>query len=203
MPRTEAANEQIRRETASRILASARAVYARKGGAATVAEIAKEAGVSQGLPYRYFRTKQELFRSLIQGILHDQSESTGWAQSSGGSPGERFERMVTNMVELRRMSPELFQAFHQGLDRRTLPAKLRQDIIQHGQRVRLTLRHLIEEGQATGEIVEGNPDQLLVALLAILEGLSRIGWAHSASEEVAFPEAKIVLRMFLRERRTP
>ncbi|MGC2289499.1 MAG: TetR/AcrR family transcriptional regulator, partial [Thermoplasmata archaeon] len=168
---------------------------------ATIAEIAEEAGVSQGLPYRYFRSKRALFRALFEGVLRTQSESALRAQSMEGSPGERFERIVTNMVDLRRMSPELSQLFHEGMDRALLPARLRQDLLQHGLRVRTQLRRLIVEGHASGEIVEGDPDQLLVALLATLDGLSRVGWVRSPSGAVAFPEARIVLRMFLREGR--
>ncbi|HTW56038.1 MAG TPA: TetR/AcrR family transcriptional regulator [Thermoplasmata archaeon] len=194
MPRTKQANEQLRRESAAKILEAARAVYARKGSAATIAEIAEVAGVSEGLPYRYFRSKRALFHALFERLLDAGRATEVPAAAREGTPGERFERLVTKMIELRRVMPEFFQLFHEAIARSSFPPKLRRDLIQHGRSVRTELRQLIVEGQASGELVDGDPDQLLLALFACLDGLGRIGWASSGS--VAFPDAQIFLRMF-------
>ncbi len=79
MPRTEEANQQIREEQRDKILSAAANVFARKGNAATMADVASEAGVSQGLAYRYFESKEEIFTTLIKQA----------AESSGG-PTERI-----------------------------------------------------------------------------------------------------------------
>jgi len=45
-------------------------VFAEKGYAATtVAEVAERAGVSKGLTYLYFRTKEELFKAVIKSVV--------------------------------------------------------------------------------------------------------------------------------------
>ena len=45
-------------------------VFAEKGYAATtVAEVAERAGVSKGLTYLYFRTKEELFKAVIRSVV--------------------------------------------------------------------------------------------------------------------------------------
>ena len=49
----------------ARILAGARTAFARKGMAATMADVAAAAGVSQGLPYRYFSDKNGLVRARV------------------------------------------------------------------------------------------------------------------------------------------
>lgn len=197
MPRTEEANEQIRRGSTARILAAARAVYARKGGNVTIAEIAAEAGVSQGLPYRYFRTKYALFDALFGNLLESQTVLASRTQALGSTPGQRFERMVTNMIELRRTSPELFRLLQESGRGSKMPAKLRRELAEHGRSIRTLLRRLITEGQASGEIAGGDPDQLVIALLACLDGLGRVGqWPSPPSGRVTFPDAAIVLRMF-------
>ena len=66
MPRTEEANQQIREEQRTKILAAAAKVFARKGKAATMADVATETGISQGLAYRYFASKEEILTTLVK-----------------------------------------------------------------------------------------------------------------------------------------
>src|SRR5258708_8598648 len=70
MPRTKEANQHIREEQRAKILDGARKVFARKGMAATMAEVAAEASVSQGLAYRYFASKEAIFHLLVDPALH-------------------------------------------------------------------------------------------------------------------------------------
>ncbi len=52
------------------ITEAAFSVFAEKGYAATtVAEVAERAGVSKGLTYLYFRTKEELFKAVIKSVV--------------------------------------------------------------------------------------------------------------------------------------
>ena len=52
------------------ITEAAYAVFAEKGyAAARVAEVAERAGVSKGLLYLYFRTKEELFKAVIKSVV--------------------------------------------------------------------------------------------------------------------------------------
>jgi len=52
------------------ITAAAFEVFAEKGyAAARVEEVARRAGVSKGLMYLYFRTKEELFKAVIRSIV--------------------------------------------------------------------------------------------------------------------------------------
>jgi len=52
------------------IAEAAFAAFAEKGySATTVAEVAKRAGVSKGLTYLYFRTKEELFKAVIKSVV--------------------------------------------------------------------------------------------------------------------------------------
>jgi len=65
-PRTEAQNREIRQESMQKIMDAAFRLIARKGYEATsIAEIAKEAGVSKGLLYNYFSGKQDLLEKMV------------------------------------------------------------------------------------------------------------------------------------------
>jgi AcrR family transcriptional regulator len=82
MPRTEEANQQIRRNQREKILSAARNVFARKGRNTTMADIAVEAGISQGLAYRYFSSKEAILTASVKQA----------AQSDGG-PTERIKQI--------------------------------------------------------------------------------------------------------------
>ncbi|MEX2494723.1 MAG: TetR/AcrR family transcriptional regulator [Woeseia sp.] len=58
------------------ITEAALAAFAEKGYAATrVTDVARRAGVSKGLLYLYFRTKEELFKAVIKSFISPQIEA--------------------------------------------------------------------------------------------------------------------------------
>src|SRR5690348_18195834 len=110
MPRKEEANQHIRDAQRAKILVAAREVFARKGLAATMADVATAAGVSQGLAYRYFANKEELIRTLVEQSVQsgmESSEVQGEAPDQN-TPGLRLSILVTRLVEARRAYPEFF-----------------------------------------------------------------------------------------------
>jgi len=196
MPRTEAANQRIREEQRTKLLNSARKVFARKGVAATMADVAAAAGVSQGLAYRYFASKEALFQELVE-----QSVQTGIAgiQRIPNMPGtlrERLGYLVSMAWEGRREHPEIYQLMYQVLDDDATSANIRELIGRQGQTYQNVLRKLIVEGQATGEVAQGDPDQLVIVLLTSLDGLSRLALRDPEWVKQHFPDTEIILRIF-------
>lgn len=61
---------RLKEERPQQIAEAAFEAFAEKGYAATrVEEVAKRAGVSKGLMYLYFKTKEELFKAVIKGVV--------------------------------------------------------------------------------------------------------------------------------------
>ncbi len=79
MPRTESQNIEKRKKTRSKILSTALKLFAEKGyTATTIDDIAREAKISKGLAYNYFKNKKELLKSvigMIQPILDEMFSS--------------------------------------------------------------------------------------------------------------------------------
>lgn len=191
MPRSEADNQRVRDEQRARILDGARAVFARRGMAATMAEVAEAAGVSQGLAYRYFAGKDELFRALVLDGLSSDDEPR---LPAAGSPGARLERLLTVLLQARRDRPELFQLMYHVMNDPGTPPDMLAPVRVRGMRFVELLRALVVEGQATGEVAPDDPGQLVAAVLAALDGLTRFAFEHPEQLE-NFPEPRIVLRM--------
>jgi AcrR family transcriptional regulator len=70
MPRTKEQNEEIRNKTRRTILDSSLKLFANKGFHGTsISDIAKDAGISKGLAYNYFESKQKIVEAIFQEAL--------------------------------------------------------------------------------------------------------------------------------------
>jgi len=82
------------------------------------------------------------------------------------------------------------------LEDETAPSDLKGLVRRNGKAIQDIIRQLIVEGQATGEIIDEDPDQLMVALLACFNGLmKRATMLDPNYAKSHFPEAKTILRM--------
>jgi AcrR family transcriptional regulator len=91
------------RRTRERILEAALALFANRGyESTTMRDVAREAGASLGLAYRYFASKEEFALALYMRLAE---ESQKWASDglAGGTVAERFER--TMLVKLDQVEP--------------------------------------------------------------------------------------------------
>ena len=143
------------------ILDAALACFAERGYDATrVQHIAERAGVSNGALYRHFASKealaQELFAQALETLTGPMAAAA--AQSSAPVP-ERLRSCVQAVLDAYRSAPQAatFALLRQHSLMPELPA---------GTVVPITiLERLVREGQATGEVRDGDP-KLLAAIAA-------------------------------------
>lgn len=105
MPRTVEQNQVVRRESRARIVAAALRLFSSLGYERTsVKLIAEEAGVAQGLMYRYFSGKEALLQAIFAQSIEDVQES--FALAAAGDPAqppvERIIRAAFALVQQRR-----------------------------------------------------------------------------------------------------
>ncbi|UKN01722.1 TetR/AcrR family transcriptional regulator [Paracrocinitomix mangrovi] len=75
-PRTTEQFEQIRNERSQEILDAALKVFAEDGyHAASISKIAKKAGISKGLLYNYFNSKEEVLKQLLSTLFKEVVET--------------------------------------------------------------------------------------------------------------------------------
>ena len=157
-----------------------------------MAEVAAAAGISQGLAYRYFANKDELFRALVEDAM--QSREALSILDMPGTPGARLNFLVWAVVKSRREHPQLFQLLDHVMSDAGTPADLVELVHGRGQRFMEILRQLIVEGQATREVAGDDPEQLMTAVVACIDGLSRLAARHPEGTG-HFPDPEILLRM--------
>ena len=189
------ANQRIREAQRAKILEAAWKVFARHRLNATMAEVAAEAGVSYGLAYRYFVNKEALFHALVEQSLHSGHASFQRFAALPGTPGERLDRLVAGLVETRRDHPEFAQVHYQVLSDAATPPDLREQVLRYGQAFHDLLRRLIVESQAEGSVRAADPDQLVTAILAALDGLTRLALIDPERFQKHFPAVSILQGM--------
>jgi len=195
MPRTEEANQRIREEQRAKILDAAWRAFAKKGMATTMAEVAAEANVSYGLVYRYFSSKEAIFKALVEQMLQAGALRVQNLLDQPGTPGERLTFLITKILEVRRERSDIFLLFQQVMGDEMMSEDLRQRLQERGQAYYDGMKQLIVEAQASGEVVAGDPDQLVVALMAYLDGISRLAAREPEMLKLHFPDPEIALRM--------
>lgn len=93
-PRSERLNESLRAESQSRILDSALELFAQHGFDRTsVTSIAKAAGISQGLIYHYYDSKDDILRALFERSITEVQASFDEAEI-GRTPEEKIARLI-------------------------------------------------------------------------------------------------------------
>jgi AcrR family transcriptional regulator len=197
MPRTEEALQQIRQDQRENILQAAQVVFARRGTSATMAEIAEEAGISQGLAYRYFASKEELFAILVKRSMQAADDYDQIIRKLPGTPAEKIRTIIERLLELRRERPGYYQFLYQMINDESMSVELRRMMTKRGVAFRKEMRRLIVEGQKSRQVAQDNPDLLVESVLACIEGLWRrmSNLDPGSAGEILLPDAQIILRL--------
>jgi AcrR family transcriptional regulator len=99
--------------TEARIVQAATRLFAGKWyNTVSVAEICREAGLSNGIFYRYFENKEAVFRRILGEVL-DMIRAAVDAPP-GASPHERLRSFLAAIVEFSRGHPDLISVFREG-----------------------------------------------------------------------------------------
>lgn len=107
MARTKEQNERITMATKKKIMAAGLKLFAQKGFALTnIKDIAQAAGISTGLIYRHFSSKEELFYKLIEDAVKELSKAVQLLDSYD-SPAKAFAEMTSGLLKDIRSSDEL------------------------------------------------------------------------------------------------
>jgi AcrR family transcriptional regulator len=206
VPRRQEENQRIRDEQREKILDAAKKVFARKGlVAAKMTDIAAAAGVSYGLAYHYFANKETIFIELVNRAMSGTNMIVQYALQRPGTPWEKLYWLTERIMEGLRDNPEYALLMQQVLTEEAISEEARQVVyrdsllLQESESMRKAIRQLVVEGQAAGQVVVDDPDQLSVLYTACIQGLAagevfkdRPGYAGFAYT----PGVEQILRMF-------
>lgn len=194
-PRTTEQNQQIKNERRAQILNAALRVFARKGFSGTkMSDIAAEAGLSYGLTYHYFNSKDEIFTELVKYATEASSTLPLRAGEVVGSPLDKIRWMTERIIEsIKGESPYYFLIMIQTLTSDAVPAEARELASQKALLPLQNMVPLIAMGQESGEITKDDPYALAMAYFSLLQGLALI--RIEIGDSISPPNADTILRL--------
>jgi len=184
--------DQIRDERREQIKQAALKVFARRGYAGTkTSMIAAEAGISEGLIYRYFKSKNELFTALVQELMEEGRKETENVQFLPGSPFDQIKALTENMFD--ENNKYAFMLILQARKADEVPKEIAQILDQNSANVVIDrLVPIFVKGQQAGEFSAGDPHKLLAWYLYIINCLIM---QEVEQEEYGLPSADVLMRL--------
>ncbi|MCH1627177.1 TetR/AcrR family transcriptional regulator [Ferdinandcohnia quinoae] len=186
--------KDIRDERKKQIMIAALKVFAENGVKLTkIGMIAKEAGVSHGLVYHYFSSKEEvLFESLEWGMeVADTKKKLDELGKTILSPLDKLKSFVT--FGLKEGNSDIFRIIQHLGKSDKLPEHIQDLVLNSGEIYIESLLPWIIEGQKNGEIIQGDSREILEIFLNVISGIMAddlIFWNHNIDRKV-----DILLRM--------
>lgn len=195
-PRGPEENQQIRDERRESILHAAAGVFAAMGlGPAKIGDIAKAAGVSYGLVYHYFGSKESVFAAVVEQGSKATMGLAAYVRGQQTPAWERLQWLTAVMVQGLIDRPELFLVSLEALTKDGVSDSTRGIAKVGNDLLRQIVAELITQGQVEGTIVPGDVTGLANLYLSCLNGLATTTLALRP-ESPQFPEPAILLRLF-------
>jgi AcrR family transcriptional regulator len=180
---TRLTREQSRALTRERLLGAARTVFARRGfHAASVEEIAAEAGYSTGALYSNFDGKEDLFLAMMEREIDAYSREIAAGLDELASVAERARDGARHWMEIVEREPEMLLLFVEFWAYAARDPKASERVAQSFARVRHVLTRLIADGAREFDLeLELPAEHLAVAIDALADGIARQKLADPAA----------------------
>ena len=104
----------LTKEQTDKILSIAAEEFADKGFAGTaIGSVARKAGVSVGVIYKYYAGKEDLFNACVSKSLESMEEVLSMTGNDGGSLMDMLANLISRMQGFARENPEYIRLYHQ------------------------------------------------------------------------------------------
>ncbi|KOR78780.1 transcriptional regulator [Bacillus sp. FJAT-21352] len=111
MPRTPEENDRIRQASKEKIRAAAMELFIKQGYYATsISDIAKQAGISKGLLYNYYKGKEELLSEMVEARIKEVAEVMEEAFTLN-TPREQLEHIINGAIDNIHQKPEVHRFY--------------------------------------------------------------------------------------------
>lgn len=190
-PRGEGRNADMRAGALARISRAALEVFAEYGyHGATMKRIAEASGLSYGLVYHYYPSKEAVFRKLLGYALEGPLAAMEATLDRPGPAWEGIERLSRRLAgaAFSGESSRYFFIVTQALSLGEGIPGLPRDIEDHLAAYYRALVPAIERAQAEGDAAAGDPGTLAAAYFALVQGLALLSFQQRGLERRISPE---------------
>lgn len=197
MPRTKEAFEAMRETTRQKIEAVALSLFARKGISVTIGEIAQTAGLSKGLLYSHYPSKDALIAELMRRATVTSGQnimSLSLSDSTAATKVKQITAMMCKMFSEVPIGIEYFMFMIQvGMSGFQVP-----ETAQYSAELPNPVESLVSiiaQGQSEGSVVNGDTLQLSTVYWAAFQGLC----CYAITGMPVSPSTQMLNRILLKE----
>ena len=171
-PRKKEVNQQIRDARKEQILLAALKVFAKRGFYGTkISDISSMAGLSHGLVYHYFASKDEIFTDLVKRALESRSRVVSLALEQPGTALDKINWLTRMILHGGgEESPYYFLIVLQSFTSDAVPDEVKEMIGALPPSMN-EFDTLIREGQRAGLVIDGDPALLGALYFSLIQGL--------------------------------
>lgn len=198
MARTDEQNGAMRAITRAAIETAAVRVFSRHGfAAASIRQIADEAGLSTGSIYRHYASKEKLFEALLEQASRGLCEAASRLSMAGNARDmiHTFTEAFTSDLAADEGAAEFFMVMNQGFVTDT-PAGTAERLAATQRTLWEAFASLVRRGQAEGQFAEGDPARTTAYYFAMLSGITTM--RDVLREEHAELDVDMILRTLTR-----
>lgn len=165
----------MKQATIEKINEAALKLFAQKGMAATSAgEIAEKAGISAGLMYHYYKSKEELNDELVKMAITGAEKAIMDIAEMEIAPHEKIKRLTGNFISELSKKKSTTPYYYLLMSQALLATELSPSIKKHRKQLYSpfdAIAEIIAEGQKTGTMKQGDPMSLTIMYMAAFNGL--------------------------------
>lgn len=148
-------------------------LFGMKGFAATkISEITSKAEQSHGLFYHYFKSKEDLYVTVILEILDMLVCTIDDAEDEYESPLQQLE-WLTEITHSGPLKEGVYRhiLIMQALYSDHLPREVKEEIVEKYRSMVHRIAQVIEKGQRAGQFIDGDSEELAIYHLSLVHGL--------------------------------
>lgn len=147
-------------------------LFIRKGYAATrTSDIANAVGMSEGLLFHYFETKEKLYLTLLQAASDGKNNIFGLKELSPLGFFEETAKTILDYISKEPFAAKLFVLMNRAQYDTALPEEIRNYYLMRQKDIEYSVM-LIRQGQKEGSIRDGDPIALTTAFFMSIQGIA-------------------------------
>jgi AcrR family transcriptional regulator len=197
MPKPKEQFEEMRVVTVNKLKKSGLELFARKGLAATnIKEIAKNANVSLGLIYHYYKSKDELYLSLANEAMEKSRNAFEPIMQLDASVKEKITLFTEIFLHAINKEDGIYYFIIISQLCETDNKEENKKLMDKKMQAIHNLALIVKEGQKTGEAVDGDPFQLAATFISATQGIASFKLMFGDQFEI--PEGEILMRILLK-----
>lgn len=201
MGRNKQLNMEMKEQRRAKILSGALKLFSIRGLAGTkISDIATETGMSQGLVYHYYKSKEQIYTALIASAFERLNHACSELEKKTGTAVEKIDSAINGLLQ-GIFENEDTSRYHllvaQATASESIPEEARQAIIKQNRLPYEVIGKILKQGQQEGTIREYPVEELSVLFWTAINGLAIYRFSHGM--QALRPENTIITHMFFKE----